>query len=143
MDTLDPLRWNPPSKSKFSYANNWKSGCLIVLLVRLCVACFRRLTFHLAVAAKLFFGPNMSIQRRTIRGILDPLGSKECNVHLLIFLLDAIVVTLFPELALSPSSRREQSDGATDAELDAMIYSPYDKSDPLDGRPNSPGQGTP
>ncbi|CAG7851643.1 SubName: Full=Uncharacterized protein {ECO:0000313/EMBL:CCA70162.1} [Serendipita indica DSM 11827] len=95
------------------------------------------------VAAKLLFGTKLSIQGRTIRGILDPLGSKQCNVHLLIFLLDAIVVSLFPELALSPTSKREPSDGATDADLDAMIYSPYDKSDPLDGRSNSPGQGTP
>jgi hypothetical protein len=46
------------------------------------------------------FGPNLDMQQRTVKGILDPLNSSKCNVHLLLFILDAILVTVFPELAL-------------------------------------------
>jgi hypothetical protein len=42
----------------------------------------------------------METQQRTVKGILDPLNSNKCNVHLLILILDVILVTIFPELAL-------------------------------------------
>jgi hypothetical protein len=38
-------------------------------------------------------------QRENIRELFDLLGSKECNKHLLMFLVDLLVVRLVPELA--------------------------------------------
>lgn len=52
------------------------------------------------MAAKVLFGPDPATQQRTVKGILDPLNSSKCNVHLLVLLLDAILITLFPELGL-------------------------------------------
>jgi hypothetical protein len=54
----------------------------------------------LAIAAKVLFGPDMETQQRTVKGMLDPLNSNKCNVHLLILILDVTLVTIFPELAL-------------------------------------------
>ena len=54
--------------------------------------------------AKVLFGPDVETQQRTVKGMLDPLNSSECNVHLLVLLLDAILVTIFPELALGSES---------------------------------------
>jgi hypothetical protein len=54
----------------------------------------------LAIAAKVLFGPDMETQQRTVKGMLDPLNSNKCNVHLLILILDATLVAIFPELAL-------------------------------------------
>lgn len=42
-------------------------------------------------------GPDPS---KTLGEALDPLSSAPCNVHLVLLLLDCIVVTLFPELAV-------------------------------------------
>ena len=48
-----------------------------------------------------------------IDGILDPLSSQACNAHLLLFILDLVVVTVFPELgateAMAPGAA---ADGA-------------------------------
>ena len=38
-------------------------------------------------------------QRDNIRELFDLLGKKECNKHLLMFVVDLIVVRLVPELA--------------------------------------------
>ena len=44
-------------------------------------------------------GTSKQQQRDNIRELFDLLGSKECNKHLLMFLLDLLVVRLVPELA--------------------------------------------
>ncbi|KAH0590474.1 hypothetical protein H2248_000623 [Termitomyces sp. 'cryptogamus'] len=46
----------------------------------------------------LLLGPDPS---KTLDAALDPLSSTPCNVHLVLFLLDLVVLELFPELALS------------------------------------------
>jgi len=43
-------------------------------------------------------GTSKQQQRDNIRELFDLLGSKECNKHLLMFLLDLLVVRLVPEL---------------------------------------------
>ncbi|KIP11511.1 hypothetical protein PHLGIDRAFT_99802 [Phlebiopsis gigantea 11061_1 CR5-6] len=35
---------------------------------------------------------------------LDPLSSQECNAHLLVFVLDLVLLTLFPEMGIAPPS---------------------------------------
>ena len=49
-------------------------------------------------------GPAPSTQRATIAGVLDPLSSSECNAHLVILIFDAILLTLFPEMAVGGAS---------------------------------------
>jgi len=44
----------------------------------------------------ILLGPDPS---RTLGAALDPLSSAQCNHHLVVFLLDRILVGLFPELA--------------------------------------------
>jgi hypothetical protein len=63
----------------------------------------------LAPAAKIMFGPNLDVQRRTVKGILDPLNSNKCNVHLLLFIFDAILVAVFPELALGAAGNGHET----------------------------------
>ncbi|KAF5377549.1 hypothetical protein D9615_005209 [Tricholomella constricta] len=48
----------------------------------------------------LLLGPSPS---QTLDAALEPLSSAPCNVHLVLFLLDLVLLELFPELALSPS----------------------------------------
>jgi hypothetical protein len=38
--------------------------------------------------------------RKTLEGALDPLGSRECNAHLLVLFIDRIVLALWPELGV-------------------------------------------
>jgi len=55
----------------------------------------------------------------TIRGVLDPLSSPECNAHLMLFVLDAILMTVFPELGeLTDASlvERYSTNGASSSE---------------------------
>jgi hypothetical protein len=44
-------------------------------------------------------GTDRTQQRDNIRELFDLLGRKECNKHLLFFLLDLVVVRLVPELS--------------------------------------------
>jgi hypothetical protein len=45
-------------------------------------------------------GTSMQQQRDNVRDLFDLLSWKECNKHLLFFLLDLVVVRLVPELAI-------------------------------------------
>ncbi|KAG6845942.1 hypothetical protein H0H87_010990 [Tephrocybe sp. NHM501043] len=49
----------------------------------------------------LILGPDPS---QTLDAALDPLSSAPCNVHLVLFLLDLVLLELFPELALPESA---------------------------------------
>lgn len=46
--------------------------------------------------------------------MLDPLSSPECNVHLLLFLLDAILLALFPELGVLSGTPNHAGDDPDD-----------------------------
>jgi len=48
---------------------------------------------------KAFLGMDGQQQRENVRELFDLLGRKECNKHLLMFLVDLVVVRLVPELA--------------------------------------------
>lgn len=69
----------------------------------------------------------MPKKRQTIQASLAPLSSDACNAHLLLFLLDLIVVSLFPELAAKipceggeSASLRSRVSSADDAEGDVQ-----------------------
>ncbi|KAG5724189.1 hypothetical protein E4T56_gene15290 [Termitomyces sp. T112] len=55
----------------------------------------------------LLLGPDPS---QTLDAALDPLSSTPCNVHLVLFLLDLVVLELFPELALSVGNGNSDGD---------------------------------
>lgn len=44
------------------------------------------------------FGPNPTAVAYTVSTMLDPLSSQACNTHLLVFILDLALVTVFPEM---------------------------------------------
>lgn len=48
--------------------------------------------------APLVLGAQPSAREQTIRDILDPLSSAECNSHLIMFVLDSVLMTLIPEM---------------------------------------------
>ncbi|KAF8527857.1 PXA domain-containing protein [Hysterangium stoloniferum] len=61
----------------------------------------RLLTILPAKPSSLLLGPDAATRQRTIADIIDPLSSQECNVHLLILLFDAILLTIFPEMGMA------------------------------------------
>lgn len=48
--------------------------------------------------SSLVFGPTPEVRLQTIEGMLEPLSDERCNTLLVIFLLDAVVLAVFPEL---------------------------------------------
>ncbi|KAF9779774.1 PXA domain-containing protein [Thelephora terrestris] len=46
----------------------------------------------------LVLGAHISAKEQTIDDILDPLSSAACNIHLLMFILDSVLMTLIPEM---------------------------------------------
>ena len=54
---------------------------------------------NLAWVGSAVLGPGAH-HRQTIREALSPISSAQCNAHLVLFLFDAIVAALFPELAV-------------------------------------------
>jgi hypothetical protein len=45
-------------------------------------------------------GQNALGQRATLESALDPLGRRECNTHLVVFVLDRVVLGIWPELGV-------------------------------------------
>ncbi|GLB36367.1 putative PXA domain containing protein [Lyophyllum shimeji] len=58
----------------------------------------------------LLLGPDPS---KTLDAALAPLSSAPCNVHLVLFLLDLVVLELFPELALPPGGEPVHGHGGS------------------------------
>lgn len=56
-----------------------------------------------AAPIALLLGPTPAARRHTIDAVLDPLSSRECNAHLVMFVLDLALLTVFPELGVSES----------------------------------------
>lgn len=87
-----------------------------------------------ATLAKILFGPTLDVQSRTVKAILDPLNDSKCNTHLLMFTLDAILVSLFPELGLGMQGEDSEAlpeDGASDPPT------PFGASNGVNDRPLS------
>ncbi|KAI0786012.1 PXA domain-containing protein [Abortiporus biennis] len=61
----------------------------------------RRLEGYIPTPLAPLFGPTSTSRSYTISCMLDPFSSQACNAHLLVYILDLVVVTLFPELGVS------------------------------------------
>ena len=46
----------------------------------------------------LVLGAHTPAREQTIDDILDPLSSAECNIHLVMFVMDSVLMTLIPEM---------------------------------------------
>jgi hypothetical protein len=53
--------------------------------------------YQTAPAAKILLGPDPT---RTVQETIDPFSDQACNMHLLVFILDLVLLTLFPELGI-------------------------------------------
>jgi hypothetical protein len=51
--------------------------------------------------APFVLGPTEAIRRETVSSAIAPLSSRECNVHLVVFILDAFLLSIFPDLGAS------------------------------------------
>ncbi|KAH9937499.1 PXA domain-containing protein [Fomitopsis serialis] len=71
----------------------------------------RRLLAAIPAPLAIVLGPTSEARTSAIDGILDPLSSQACNAHLMLFILDLVLVTVFPELgaseAVSPGAAAE------------------------------------
>lgn len=74
-------------------------------------------------------GPTPTIQHQTLHSALEPLDSPACNAHLLILVFDAILLTLFPEMGVSPIP--DAADGGADVDEHGSTIS--DPDDPDEG----------
>jgi hypothetical protein len=61
----------------------------------------------------------MTARRETIKATIDPLNSVECNNHLLVFVLDAVLLVLFPEMGLD-------AEASTGGVFETPASTPYD-----------------
>lgn len=52
------------------------------------------------LAAPVLLGPSPD---RTLEGIIDPIGDAACNMHLAVFIMDALILSIFPEMGLEGS----------------------------------------
>jgi len=46
--------------------------------------------------------------------MLDPLSSQACNAHLMVFILDLILLTVFPELGVSETAAAAEGETTTE-----------------------------
>ncbi|KAI6045144.1 hypothetical protein EDC04DRAFT_3137448 [Pisolithus marmoratus] len=55
----------------------------------------------------------------SLEAIIDPLSDSSCNIHLVAFLFDAVLVTVFPELGMQGSSSKLET-GSPDILMDGL-----------------------
>jgi hypothetical protein len=67
-----------------------------------------------AASSPFLLGSDLPTSQRTISSVLDPLSFRECNAHLLIFILDVILLRVFPEIGAG-NGDNVSSDGAEEA----------------------------
>ena len=49
-------------------------------------------------------GPTAAARAATVDAALAPLDSAACNAHLAVFILDLVLLTIFPEMGVSEES---------------------------------------
>jgi hypothetical protein len=50
---------------------------------------------------KVLLGPTAAEREEVMEGVLNGLGERACNAHLVLFILDAVVLRVFPELGVA------------------------------------------
>ncbi|EIW64865.1 uncharacterized protein TRAVEDRAFT_33600 [Trametes versicolor FP-101664 SS1] len=67
------------------------------LRARLC----RRLVDSVPSPLGLWLGPTPAARAATVDAAIGPLDSQACNAHLIVFILDLVLLTVFPEMGVS------------------------------------------
>jgi hypothetical protein len=49
---------------------------------------------------RVLLGPTEKTREEVLESVLDGVGDRRCNMHLVLFILDAIVLRVFPELGI-------------------------------------------
>jgi hypothetical protein len=49
---------------------------------------------------RVLLGPTGKAREEVLESVLDGVGDRRCNMHLVLFILDAIVLRVFPELGI-------------------------------------------
>ena len=71
--------------------------------------------------APVLLGPS---PERTLEGIIDPLGDAACNTHLAVFIVDALLLSIFPEMGVEGSrgnAEVEVPEGSDDDREDSAL----------------------
>ncbi|CCM02213.1 uncharacterized protein FIBRA_04293 [Fibroporia radiculosa] len=63
----------------------------------------QRLLTSIPAPVALLLGPTPEAQMYTIDAMLDPLSNQSCNAHLVLYILDLVLLAVFPELGASES----------------------------------------
>ncbi|GBE78161.1 predicted protein [Sparassis crispa] len=71
----------------------------------------RRLLASVPGPLVVLLGPTPTARSHTIDAALAPLSSRECNAHLMLFILDLILLTVFPEMGASVSENTDAGMG--------------------------------
>ncbi|KAI0936114.1 hypothetical protein AcV5_004335 [Taiwanofungus camphoratus] len=77
----------------------------------------QRLLASVPAPLDLLLGPTPAARMRTIDAALDPFSSQACNAHLVLFILDLVLLTVFPELGASESAPACASAGVSVSEM--------------------------
>ncbi|KAG1769636.1 PXA domain-containing protein [Suillus occidentalis] len=65
-----------------------------------------------------------SSPERTVEGILSPLGDAACNAHLAVFIMDALLLSIFPEMGVEGSAGNVDVDVAERLDDDGKDWTP-------------------
>ncbi|KDQ63855.1 hypothetical protein JAAARDRAFT_118968 [Jaapia argillacea MUCL 33604] len=77
-----------------------------------------------SLLSSVLLGPTPVARSETIKTLLDPLSSAAANAHLFLFILDAIIITLFPELGVGGTAP-DANNGATVAfDVEGYLVAP-------------------
>ncbi|EPQ60912.1 hypothetical protein GLOTRDRAFT_135510 [Gloeophyllum trabeum ATCC 11539] len=78
----------------------------------------KRILEKVPAAALPLLGVTPEIRAETVRSLLDPLSSAACNAHLFLFVLDLILLAIFPEMAVAAALGGDTytTGGTTDGE---------------------------
>lgn len=52
------------------------------------------------IIPSLIFGHNTSVRESTAFNLVEPLSNQSANTHLILFVFDAVILALFPEIGL-------------------------------------------
>ncbi|KAF7789870.1 hypothetical protein EIP86_000818 [Pleurotus ostreatoroseus] len=67
----------------------------------------RRLLASLPGPLLPLLGSDADSRTQAMEEILDPLSSQECNAHLIVFILDLVLITIFPEMGVGASGSNQ------------------------------------
>jgi len=67
-------------------------------------------------------------REEALEGVLDGLGERGCNIHLVMFLLDAVVLRVFPELGVGGDRVQSQNPEEISRSVSGATYTSFTPS---------------